>query len=107
MMCLRSITSIDRNQPTILLVEDALDLASMILRELHAQRYRGAHVRGAIRRVRSTLPSDRDGARICQVADGALLRTIALDEYIVAARFTTQGLILVTNGLETVFVWNI
>ncbi|HEY0736350.1 MAG TPA: response regulator transcription factor [Herpetosiphonaceae bacterium] len=33
----------DRNQPFILLVEDALDLASAILRELHAQGYRVAH----------------------------------------------------------------
>jgi len=33
----------DHDQPTILLVEDALDLASVILRELQAQGYRAVH----------------------------------------------------------------
>jgi hypothetical protein len=32
--------SMDHDRPTILLVEDALDLASVILRKLHAQGYR-------------------------------------------------------------------
>jgi DNA-binding response OmpR family regulator len=33
----------DHDRPTILLVEDALDLASVILRELHTQGYRTVH----------------------------------------------------------------
>lgn len=54
---------------------------------------------------RQLVTSYRDGARIWQVADATLLHTMVLDDHIATARFTPQHLLLMTNGLETVYMW--
>lgn len=55
--------------------------------------------------VELLMSASTEDVRIVQVADGTLVRTVALDDHIQSARFTPQQLLLVTNSLGAAFLW--